>query len=223
MTIPPIFPTTNPGWSFVKRAKTGSTRVATAGTGRRTRARLWVYPLWEWDLTYEYLPDDFSPGAATLSDFRTQLGNFLNVAGMFGGFLFLDPDEHTILGQFIATGDGSTTTYTLVKSFGLAPANTATEPVGYLAIGGDFTFAAYVNGALLIDGEYTLNTLTPCQQQITFTVAPPKGSVITVDMSYFYYVHFKEDVAELENFAQTLSGGATLWSLKKFTLESLRG
>lgn len=211
MTAPPVFPTLNPGWSQIKRPKAGANLIAMSGTGRVVRATLWTFPLWEWDITWEYLPDDQAYGV-TLSDFKDLLGFFLRATGMFGGFCYQDQDENSVTGQYIGLGDGVTTTFALSKTFGLG--GTRTEPIGYLNLVPGFN--AYVNGVFVNPLLYTLSQQFPVAQTITFADPPPGGVAVTVDMSFYYWVHFKDDVAEFENFAHRL------WSAKKLTLESLR-
>ena len=214
MTTPPIFPSLHPGYSVIKRVKAGSTLVARAGSGRQVRAQLWVYPMWEWDIPWEYLPD-FQGSGVTASDFKTLVGMFLAEAGAYGGFLYQDPDENSVTGQNTGTGDGTTLTFTLFKSFGLS-SGSGTEPIGYLNQGAAFN--VYVNGTLkTIATDYTVDVSTPYAQTITFSTAPGAGLPITVDMSFYYYVHFKDDVYDFENFMHRL------WAQKKITLESLRG
>ena len=144
MTAPPVFPTLNPGWSQIKRPKAGANLIAMSGTGRVVRATLWTFPLWEWDITWEYLPDDQAYGV-TLSDFKDLLGFFLRATGMFGGFCYQDQDENSVTGQYIGLGDGVTTTFALSKTFGLG--RTRTEPIGYLNLVPGFN--AYVNGVFV--------------------------------------------------------------------------
>jgi hypothetical protein len=210
----PIFPVLNPGWSRVKRPKGGSSLVARSGTGRQVRVRLWAYPTWEFDITWEYLPD-YEGNGATDSDFRTLLGNFLTEGGAFGPFLYQDPDENTVTATPIGTGDGATESFTLVKTFGVG-SFVGTEPIGWL----DVTQACniYVAGVLkTFNVDYTLQLANPYAQLVTFVAAPAKGAAITADLSFFYYVHFKKDVYDFEEFVDAL------WSQKLITLASLKG
>ena len=41
------------------------------------------------------------------------MGFFLQLQGQFGTFLYTDPDDNTVTGQAFATGDGSTTSFTM--------------------------------------------------------------------------------------------------------------
>jgi uncharacterized protein (TIGR02217 family) len=212
VTTPSIYPTLpGLGFSVIKRPKT-FTGSAVSGSGWNVGVGYSSYPLWEWDLTYDLLSDE-SPQYPT-NDLKTLLGFFIAMNGDLNRFLFLDPDDNAVTGQGIGTGDGSTTTWTLVRSFGGSD-GTGTEPVGYVNTGQAFN--VYLNGVLQSASTYSVLTTTPVNQQLKFTTAPGSGVVITVDMSYYFYVHFQASSNEFEKFMNQL------WSAKKITLESLRG
>ena len=52
------------------------------------------------------------------------MGLFLQ-CGQFGTFLYTDPTDNAVTNQGIATGDGSTTTFTLGRSLGGSPSRSA--------------------------------------------------------------------------------------------------
>lgn len=215
MTIPTPYPTL-PGLTFsvMKRIVGGNTAVAKAASGREIRINMWTYPEWEWDLTYEYLPDKQANGA-TASDLRSLVGFVGGNYGALSAFPFMDPDDNTVLGQSVGTGDGSNKTFTLVRTYGLSLGAT-TEPVGYLDA--TYTTKVYVNGVLkTLTTDYTINTASPYAQSITFVTAPASSAAVTVDMRYYYMARIKEDTVELEKFMDKL------WSLKRITLVSLKG
>lgn len=218
MTTPAIFPTLNPGYSFTRRPIAGRTGTAVAASGREVRASYWTYPMWEWDLTHEFLPDAATVGTGagvTASDMKDLVGFFLSVHGSGTGFLFQDPDENAVVLQAIGTGDGSTVTFTLVKTFGLG-SFIVTEPIGYL--NQSVTPNVYVDGVLkTVTTDYTIPVTTPGAQTITFTSAPANGKAITMNMSFYYYVKFKDDTLDFEKLMDKW------WTQRKLTLASLRG
>jgi hypothetical protein len=55
------------------------------------------------------------------------MGFFLQLQGQFGTFLYTDPDDNTVTGQAFATGDGTTTAFTIERSLG-----GFLEPVGWV-------------------------------------------------------------------------------------------
>jgi len=111
----------------VTRTPVWDTTVQQAISGKETRVARQTYPRWKWELTYSVLRSGAAYGELQ------QLAGFFNaLQGMFDTFLYQDADDNRVTGQGIGTGDGVTTTFQLVRSFGgfaepvLAPAN----PVG---------------------------------------------------------------------------------------------
>lgn len=216
MTVPAPYPTLALGFSVFKRAIGGSTAVAKAASGREIRINYWTYPEWEWDLTYEMLPDAGSMQAGvTASDIKTLVGFLLVNFGSFVAFPFLDPDDNAILGQSIGTGDGATTSFLLVKNYGLGGL-VGLEPIGYL--NQSLTLNVYVDGVLKTAGtDYTTSLASPYRQTIVFTTPPAAGKAVTVDMNYYFMTRIKEDTGDFEKFMEKL------WTNKKLTLVSLKG
>lgn len=203
-----VFPTL-PGLAFdVVKRPTFYTASAKSVSGYSVRIGYADTPTWEWDLTYEVLKDTTST-----SDLKKLLGFWLGMQGDLRPFLFSDPDDNAVAGQLVGTGDGSTTTFTLYRTYGSG--QTGTEPIGYVDTSG--TFNVYVNGTVVDPSLYTVVQSTPYGQQIKFTTAPASGATVTADFSFYYYVHFKDASNEFEKFMNKF------WSMKKLTLESLRG
>ena len=208
MTTPAIFPTLiGLGFSVIKRPVFYNAS-AKSGSGWSVRVGYASAPTWEWDLTYDVLAD-----ASGSSDLRKLLGFYLGMNADLTPFLFLDPDDHSVTAQPIGTTDGTTVLYTLQRTYGSG--ETGTEPIGYVNLG--VAFNLYVAGVLQDPSTYDVITTTPVLQQIRFHSAPTAAQAITVDMGYYYYVHFKDSSDDFEKFANQL------WTLKKVTLESLRG
>jgi uncharacterized protein (TIGR02217 family) len=211
---PPLYPTL-PGltYSVLKRPKF-FTGVAQSASGREVRVSYAQNPLWEWDLTYNYLPDQQTDTSATPSDLKQIVGFYLAQAGSFQGFLFKDPDDNAVNGQYLGTGDGANAIFPLVRTYGGSD-GTGTEPIGFL----DTTvgFNVYVDGTPQAPGtNYALGITQPVAQFVQFVGAPTAGAVITVDMGYYYYVRFQDDHYDFEKFMDRL------WQLQKVTLMSLR-
>jgi len=117
----------------------------------------------------------------------------------------------------------------LLRTFGdVAYGWAINEPVGYIKL--DEPFNVYLDGLLQSPDTYEVSqgypgagsftgtaaggAYRPCQ--IIFTVAPPAGRTITVDMSYYYWARFNDDYADFEKFADRF------WLLRKIVLDSLR-
>jgi hypothetical protein len=207
VTTPPIYPTLiGLGFSVIKRPIFYDAR-AVSGSGWQIGVGYADQPTWEWDLTYDVLAD------ATGSDLKKLLGFYLGMRGDLVRFLFLDPDDNSVTAQYTGTGDGATVLFTLQRTYGTDGAGT--ENIGYLNIVPAFN--VYKNAVLQSSGTYDILTATPGQQEVRFHTAPAAAVTITVDMSYYYYVHFKDPTNDFEKFADKL------WRLGKVTLESLRG
>ncbi|MBB6251706.1 DUF2460 domain-containing protein [Nitrospirillum iridis] len=183
------------GYSVTKKP-TWSTKIATAASGRETRMAFWSAPIWEFQLTYDFLRD-----TATANELKTLLGFYLQMQGAFTPFLFQDPDDYQATGQTIAVGNGASTNFTLVRTFG-----GYVEPVGGMV--GAVTL--YVNGVRQTSGFSVDGSL------LTFTSAPANGAVISADFTYGFLCRFKDDGLEFEKFA------AQLWQTKEVGLISVR-
>lgn len=100
------------GWEPV-RTPVWDTTVQTASSGKEVRIANQTYPRWRWDLPYDFLRAD-----ATNHEFQDLVGFFNARQGMFDTFLYADPDDYSVTGQGIATGNGSTAAYQLIRTFG---------------------------------------------------------------------------------------------------------
>lgn len=110
-----LFPTLK-GLAFnVAKRPNFSTRVASNVSGREVRNAFWDDPRWDYELTYDYLPD--RPVAQGETDLKTLMGFFLQRRGSFDAFLFHDPDDY-IANGYQGTTDGVTLTFDLRRTFG---------------------------------------------------------------------------------------------------------
>lgn len=213
--MPGIFPELLLGFSVIKRP-IGSWGLAQATSGAEIRVNYWTAPLWEWDLTYEYLPDTAERSGITASDLKTLMGFYTYTSCGFAPFYFNDVDDNSVQGQVLGTGDGSTASFTLVRTFGIGE-YTTTDNIGSVNINGPVSFIVYVNGVAQSDSTYKIVDATPMNNYIVFNTPPAANAVITCDMSYYYYVRFADPKYDFEKFMDKL------WSVKKITLRSLRG
>ncbi len=211
--MPSIFPTLQEAFSVTKRP-TSQVGVSTSGSGRAVRVGYATAPIWEWELTYEVMPDQPDVGGATASDLKTMLGFFLAHTGSLGGFCYEDPDDNAVTGQVLGTTDGASTTWMLSRTYGLGSA-VGTEPIGYVNTGA--AFHVYLDGVLTDPSTYDVLTTTPVSQMIRFHSVPASGKVITADFGFYYWVRFKDPTNDYEKFADKF------WAVKKVTLQSLRG
>lgn len=212
--MPAIYPTlVGLGYSVVKRP-IWNTATGASASGRSSRAGLQVNPIYEWDLTYDLLSDGARDVLSTTqSDLRTLLGFFNSVRGGLFPFLFSDPDDCAVTGQALGTGDGATTNFTFVRTFG-GTAGSTTEPVGY--VNQTQPLNVYLNGVLQAPTSYAVLNANTYAQTLKFVTAPAAEAAIACDFAYYFSVFFKDDTYDFEKFAYQL------WSAKKLTLRTDR-
>jgi len=211
--MPVVYPTLVGLTYSVTKRPIFNTGVATTAALNDIVVTYTQTPIWEFDLSYDYLPD-YAGGGTTASDLKTLMGFFLSTQGGFMPFCFTDPDDNSVTAQAIGTGDGTTTNFTLVRTYGGSD-GTGTEPIGYF--NASQPYSVYVGGTLKTPGtDYTIVTTTPVNQQIQFTSAPAASATITASFSYYYWVRFADDKYDFEKVSNLL------WSLKKLTLRSRR-
>jgi uncharacterized protein (TIGR02217 family) len=181
------------------------TLTQASASGNENRAALQTYPRWQWTLSFNFLRDT---GA---SEFRALVSFFLARQGSFDSFLFDDVDDNSVTAQPIGRGDGHTTLFQLVRTFGgfdepvLAP-NTVTQlTVGGIAKtrGTDFAVGSWENGTI-------------GSGAISFTSAPANGADIMADFTYYWPVRFVADQYDFSKFMNRL------WEQKKLDLVSLK-
>jgi hypothetical protein len=110
------------------------------------------YPIWEFELTYEFLRADVT------QEYQTLLGFFLSRLGAFDTFLFKDLDDYLVTAGRSATADGVTTQFGFLRTIG-----GFAELVGQVDKG--HTINVYVNGTLPVGPTYTI----ALPNQIVFT------------------------------------------------------
>lgn len=189
----------------VKRSQTWESQITKASSGAEVALSYWANPLQKWELMYDgaesgYLLDDPNNPApmTTETDLAILQGFYNQNQGRFGIFLYDDWTPGTVVGaglwdsvvgQPIATGDGATLIFQLIRTIG-----------GFTeAIQAPYTTPpplVYDNGAPLVYGvDYTVDTFG----RIIFAAPPAMGHAITADFSYYWPVRFDEDNLEFEN------------------------
>lgn len=201
----------------ITRTPSWDTLATRMSSGKEFRLSYWTAPLWKWELEYNYLkdsPNDLVPGNVD-TDLVILQGFFNQMAGQFQVFLFDDVnlgDEpgagpwDSVAGQPIATGDGTTTTFQLIRTSGgfteaiQAPYTTPPPTV-------------YLNGVVKSYGtDYSVDGFG----NIIFAVAPGNGVAITADFGYFWPCRFTQDELDFETQLYQL------WALKKISFTQVR-
>lgn len=175
------------------------------------RASLQPYPIWEIEYTLNYARGgEQDPNSV----YQYMLGFMMSMGGQFSDFLYLDPNDNTVVNALVAIGDGSTTGFQLTRPIGagtdivqnLMQVESYTPPVPYRP------FALYVNNTLQALGtDYTMGYAG----FLTFMTAPSSGSVITWTGSYYYRLRFDDDEME---FLQDME---KLWNVASIKLKSV--
>jgi len=182
----------------VKRTPTWNTRVQKTASGRELRMQLYSYPLYTYELQYEFLRGD-----ARYAEYQTLLGFFNARQGQFDSFYFDDPGDNTVPAsspQSFGTGDGSTKTFQLVRSFG-----GFVEPV----------FALNGTPTIMINGVATA-AYTVSNGKVAFSAPPASGAAITWYGQFYWVVRFAQDTSEFNEFVYNF------WSLGKVELQTVK-
>jgi hypothetical protein len=203
MTTPPLFPSLpGQGWSVHKKP-TFATIVASHVSGREVRDALYVNPIWQFELTFDGMDSSSSsyPGLGAES-LQSLMGLFLQCQGQWGAFLYADPSDNVATAQTLATGDGSTTSFTFARTLGgfLEPVGWVTS-VSQVAVGG----AAQSSGWSLV-----------APNSLVFATAPANGALIAASFSYAFRCRFDDDAQDFEQFMQNL------WTLQSLKFRSVR-
>ena len=192
----PVFPTLPQGWSITKTPSWPG-RSLRSVSGLEWRATDQTYPRYEWELTYPILRDGsyakHTGGTGDGYDEFHDLAGFFNLfAGGFSTFLYDDPTDDSVVGQYIATGDGVNSVFQLQRTIGgTLPGGGWTDPI----------YAINAIKAVYLNGTPTMNYMVNYTSgQIRICPSLGNGVVVTVDFTYYWYVRFMQDSMNFENF-----------------------
>jgi uncharacterized protein (TIGR02217 family) len=177
-----------------------ATDVTSRVSGRGSRRPRYAAALYDLELTYEALRSD----AAHL-ELQTIAGFVAAMQGRCEPFWLSPPGLAQALSEPLGIGDGVTTSFPLVRTFG-----TYSEPVA----GTSGVSAVYVNGVTLLPSAYS--TTASYAPTIIFASPPPIGAAITADFGVLWLCRFSEDVIDIEGFM------AMLFELQTLKLQTVR-
>jgi uncharacterized protein (TIGR02217 family) len=187
----------------VVRTPVWDTIVQQAISGKETRIAKQTYPCWKWDLTYNVLRSN-----ATYGELQQLAGFFNQRQGMFDTFLYSDADDNAVTGQAIATGDGSTTTFQMIRAFG-----NFIEPV----LAPHTVSTVYLNGVAQSPSSYSVSQWGVTSPGVlTFNTAPPNTVAITADFTYYFPVRMSTDSVPFTLFL------SQYYKAKKFSFISVK-
>ena len=165
------------------------TEVITSDDGTEYRNSRWAYPL----LSFEFNVEPGIIGEATMEAFRDL---FYAAGGMAEAFLFRDWSDYAGEDQLIGTGDGSTTTFQLIKNYTRGAVTRQRKITRLIAD----TAVIYVNGVEQMSGV-TVNEDTGL---VTFSLAPGSGAEVTADFQFLLPVRFDDDSLQLLSLSRDL-------------------
>ena len=163
-------------WGSTKKPEFKTT-VFESLSGQESRIAFRKYPKWIFKISFEFLIDD-----KETEDVQSLLGFLLKHCGMQTAFLYSDPNDNTVVKQYLGTGNSLTTTFQLTRSI-----NGFSEPVENI----NGSLLIYINNVLVTN--YTLSS----SGTITFTLAPSYGDILSWSGSYYYKVRFLNDSHEI--------------------------
>lgn len=202
ITTPLLFPASafNGMTLDLKRTPTFDTDIQKAVSGRETATSWQEFPIWKFELTWEFLNNDpnvqssYSQDNTNYTDTERLLGFYIQCRGQFQPFYLRLADltrknsDSQVQGQLVGVGDGVTTNFQLVRSLGAAY-----EPIQNLDTEGPQ--AVYLNGAPQNAG-WAMNATTGI---LSFASAPAAGVKISADFSWFYLCRFDADTMDIDN------------------------
>ncbi len=192
------------GWNIVKQPMF-LTKTQRSVSGKEYRAAFMQYPLWTFNLSFSLLRKGTLNG--TLYTEQEQLVGFFGARqGAFDSFLYDDPTDDTVTDQSFGTGNGVTTVFPLVRSYG-AGGSTLTELVQNV----NTITNIKVNGVTIVQGSGAGKYLIDSVGNVTFGTVPAAAATITWSGSYYYRCRFREDTLDFNNFM------SQLWELKKLS------
>ena len=206
----PVFPTLPVGFPVKWRPTLKTTVQTSLASGREARWPNQQLALHEIELPFEVLRDQtqndmpYAP-LAGYTDFMQLCQFWLMMYGQFGVFYFDAPWDDSRLGQGIGTGDGTTTEFTIYRTFGVSGAELI-EPVG----GVNVMQHVYLNGVLQSPTSYQTSA-----NLLIFNSAPGGGVAITADFSFYYLCKFLDDEQDFEEFLKNI------WMVKALKFRSV--
>jgi uncharacterized protein (TIGR02217 family) len=182
-------------------------------SGKEVRIADWSYPRYKWELTFAGLRQGTND-QATYAEMSQLMGFFDTLKGGWDSFLYKDTDDYSVTNQAIAIGDGASTVFSMVRTFGGAIC-----PV--LAPDLVNSYSVYVDGALKTPvTDYniypwgTSNTNGP--GALVFTSAPAYGKAITATFQYYFPCRFDDDQIDFSKFL------SWVYELKKLSFTSIK-
>jgi hypothetical protein len=201
-----IYPNNLPGLMF-DNGKTPIWKNARQQSlsGKESRLAYMQYPLYRFELQYEFLRDNVSP-----SEFRALAGLYNAVGGDFDTFLYTDPSFNAVTTENFGTGDGATVGFQLTAKWQNVGGPGASDLIQNL----NGSPLIYKNAVLQTGGgvNYTLGPTG----FVTFTSAPAAAAALTWTGSFYYRCRFEQGELALSQFM------ANFWKTKTVAFQSIK-
>lgn len=169
--------------------------VHRAVSGKRNAIQLWTAPIYHYSIPFSFLRS-----ATAYAELQTMIAFYNSQGGDAQVFQFADPNDGTVTAQSFGTGDGVTTQFQLVRSFG-----GFVEPV-FIPDITDLTVAGVSKSS---PADYTESG-----GLITFTVAPALGAALAWTGTFNWPCRF--DMPKID-FSQFVTG---YWELQQLAFST---
>lgn len=158
--------------------------IQEAISGQEQRVQVWAKCRGQWTCSYSILDTEENSGT-----FRAIIALFRAHFGSLRPFPFKDWGDYQLTNELIGTGDGSDTTFQIIKTY---------NPGSILGVSTVYTYVRDIylpRSGLVVKVDGVTQTLTTDYTVsstgiITFTVAPPNGEAITVTGEFDVPVRF---------------------------------
>lgn len=175
------------------------TNVQEAVSGRESRTSFMLYPKYRIELTFNVLRS-----ATAYQELQKIAGLFRAMKGRYDSFLYSDNHDVSVTDQQIGVLDGTTLTWQLLRTYGVAP-YTFIEPIANV---NTLTNLKRAGVTLSSPADYSVSATG----LVTLTSGGTLGQSLTWTGSYYFRCRFDKDEAE---FNQFLNG---LYEYRKCTL-----
>lgn len=212
------------GISFRSLGGPGFSTIVNPGfSGQEQRNQNWASSKGKWNVSLmTQSSTQFPAGRQAFIDALNAF--FLNAAGKANSFRLWDAKDHSLAGQVIGVGDGSTTAFQLTKRY-VVGANIYTRNVTKPVWGTALTWqgaplpnsiSLAVAGVPQPQPAWTINAATGI---VTFGTAPAIGAIVSVIAGDFHYaVRFDTDELPIQVEGSYVQGGQTMISVNGIQL-----
>ena len=214
-----VFPSL-PGSSYAfTRRPIFSTVIQTAVSGRTTRLPQRNAPVWQWEVDFTLLRS-----SNAYAEMQQMTGFYLSQLGAGSAFSYQDSEDNSVTSQYFGIGDGSTTSFQLVRSLGGFVENVylpTGTPLIYingaqaLQLEGGLGNLQLENGGGILDLENGVAYTISASGVVTFATAPAIGAILTWTGGFNWLCYFDDDQFDLTRFA------LQRWSAKTLKFSSV--